>query len=85
MVNIAAPLLLLSEDINYVTEWQCVGDGESEKEEKKGEELDDKVQWQSSLKIDLITNLIGHQSFYKAHESVHHPEILSPPPQYSFV
>ena len=79
--NLVGPIYQTLSDAAVHTEWQDICDSESEKPEKSGEELDDKVRtsYDYRTQLSLYKELDG--SYYQAPRSVFHPPIVSPPPE----
>lgn len=59
-----------------------IPDAESEKEEQKSEkDGDDKIRSFHSKKELLTTNLLSKNFLSKHGQSLHHPDIITPPPE----
>jgi len=80
MVNLAAPLLTVLENSPHIGCYDAY-DMESEKQEKQGEELDDKVPLTNTYQNTLTCSLVKADSYYTYQESIFHPEQISPPPE----
>ena len=79
--NIVGPIYQTLSDTAVPTEWQDICDPESEKPEKSGEELDDKVRTSYDYKTQLSYYKVLDGSYYQPPYSVFQPPIVSPPPE----